>query len=239
MVALLAGALWLAAAQVAAGACADSDADIRSLRNKLCFSFGSQNKACCGGACDGHAGVTAHGQDWPSQAEDMVTLLRKLGSDGTCVNTTVAKSAVAWLDTMQTSTDPATSEGGFMWNFRVFQVQYYDMPRKPGSRIESPSTLGRKCWAFALLTQKLSVMESAQKRIASAASQNLSVFAAQYSAAVPQTMALCKRVMANCFVNASYDPSRKGSCVKKIAEFHYLGFERENVQRGFPVDYPF
>jgi hypothetical protein len=27
------------------------------------------------------------------------------------------------------------------------------MPRKPGDRIESPATLGRKCWAFAYLRQ--------------------------------------------------------------------------------------
>ena len=25
------------------------------------------------------------------------------------------------------------------------------MPRRPGDRIESPATLGRKCWAFAYL----------------------------------------------------------------------------------------
>ena len=29
--------------------------------------------------------------------------------------------------------------------------QYYDMPRKPGDRIESAQTLGRKCWAFTYL----------------------------------------------------------------------------------------
>ena len=28
-----------------------------------------------------------------------------------------------------------------------------DAPRKPGTRIESPDTLGRKCWAFAYLRQ--------------------------------------------------------------------------------------
>ena len=45
--------------------------------------------------------------------------------------------------------------------------------------------------------------------------------------------------MANCFVNQSYDPSRNGTCPTKIFEFHDLGFERENLLRGFPVDYRF
>eukprot|EP01048_Picozoa_sp_COSAG05_P010546 COSAG05_NODE_934_length_6536_cov_9.161100_7_plen_53_part_01 len=27
------------------------------------------------------------------------------------------------------------------------------MPRLPGNRIESPGTLGRKCWAFAFLNE--------------------------------------------------------------------------------------
>ena len=35
----------------------------------------------------------------------------------------------------------------------ICQVQYYDMPRAPGARVESPATLGRKCWAFAFLAQ--------------------------------------------------------------------------------------
>ena len=35
------------------------------------------------------------------------------------------------------------------YTWTVFQVQYYDMPRRPDVRIESADTLGRKCWAFA------------------------------------------------------------------------------------------
>ena len=56
---------------------------------------------------------------------------------------------------------------------------------------------------------------------------------------MPLTLGLCERVMANCFVNQSYDPSRNGTCPTKIFEFHDLGFERENLLRGFPVDYRF
>ena len=52
-------------------------------------------------------------------------------------------------------------------------------------------------------------------------------------------MTLCREVMNNCFVNASYDPSRKGSCEKKILDFRFLGFERENLKRAFAISYPF
>ena len=61
----------------------------------------------------------------------------------------------------------------------------------------------------------------------------------KWARAVPLTLGLCERVMANCFVNQSYDPSRNGTCPTKIFEFHDLGFERENLLRGFPVDYRF
>jgi hypothetical protein len=46
--------------------------------------------------------------------------------------------------------------------------------------------------------------------------------------------------MANCFVNATYDPElRNGTCPGAIDEFHYLGFDRENAKRRGFVDYPF
>ena len=118
------------------------------------------------------------------------------------------------------------------------QVQYFDMPRKAGVRIESPDTLGRKCWAMALLAARSSDLAGAQQRLASAG-LNISAFATRYTQTAPQTMDLCERVMANCFVNASYDPSRNGSCPRPIAEFRYLGFERENAKRALPLSYPF
>ena len=73
--------------------------------------------------------------------------------------------------------------------------------------------------------------------------------------------------MANCFLNASYDPSHNGTCPFKVkpcpftrsfslrrrrawpsrpppappqvAQFRDLGFERENALREFAVPYPF
>ena len=63
------------------------------------------------------------------------------------LNTTFARETISWLNNEMSS----QSTGGNWMNtlmWMVFQVQYYDMPRKPGTRIESPDTLG-KCWAFA------------------------------------------------------------------------------------------
>eukprot|EP00041_Stephanoeca_diplocostata_P013549 m.237689 g.237689 ORF g.237689 m.237689 type:complete len:124 (+) comp19377_c1_seq10:399-770(+) len=123
-----------------------------------------------------------------------------------------------------------------MWTYLVFQVQYYDMPRKPGNRIESPATLGRKCWAFAYLRQLWNA--TTLERAVAGAGQSVLNFTTAYNTAVPLTMNLCEEVMANCFVNASYDPSRKGTCPLSIDEFH-AGFLRENILRKDIVKYPF
>jgi hypothetical protein len=102
------------------------------------------------------------------------------------------------------------------------------MPRKPGSRIESPATLGRKCWAFAYLAQ---IWPQLKPKIATAlpgTGLNLDGFVKAYDSAVPLTMGLCEQVMANCFVNASYDPGkRNGTCAGAVGEF-YVGFQWEN-----------
>jgi len=200
--------------------------------------------------------------DWPNQAIYMNDLLDALKNTSTeCLATPTAVDIVSWLDTSQA--DPATS-GSWAWTYVDFQVpfvfllflyspllprwrpcrgdcggqvQYYDMPRQPGTRIESPGTLGRKCWAFAYLRQ---VWDPAPLNSALAgAGQSAENFVAMYEEAVPLTMDLCWDVMANCFVNATYDPSRNGTCPGAIDEFHYLGFDRENALRRGIVDYPF
>ena len=43
---------------------------------------------------------------------------------------------------------------------------------------------------------------------------------------------------ANCFVNASFNPKRNGTCPMAIAQFRG-GFLRENIQRADVVQYPF
>jgi len=57
---------------------------------------------------------------------------------------------------------------------------------------------------------------------------DLADFVGAWDDAIPFSMDLCNKVMANCFVNATYDPElRNGTCPSSIDEF-YVGFSWEN-----------
>ena len=57
---------------------------------------------------------------------------------------------------------------------------------------------------------------------------DLADFVGAWDDAIPFSMDLCNKVMANCFVNATYDPElRNGTCPSAIDEF-YVGFIWEN-----------
>ena len=210
--------------------CDDSDSNLLRKKEKICASLVQGETSWCG---EDFKNVTAH-TDWPNQAVYMEDFLDTLISPETCLNTTVAADLVSWLDNTQSD---ANITGNFAWTWDVFQVQYYDMPRKPGTRIESPDTLGRKCWAFAYLTAKWQpdLLQSALSP------HNLSVakYISMSENSIPLTMGLCEKAMANCFENSTYTPSRNGTCSLKIADFHYLGFDRENLKRHNVLKYPF
>ena len=200
--------------------CAASDAKLRKWREMLCSSLTQANTPWCG---EFHRNGAA--TDWPSQAVYMVQILATLKSPDTCLNTTFARDTVGWLNAMQTTAVSTT--GNFFWTWLVFQVQYYDMPRHPGVRIEAPDTLGRKCWAFAFLKEQFG-----EQALVDALRQHalqMPSFISNYTAAIPLTMDLCDKVRANCFLNSSYDPRHSGTCPAKLAEF-VLGFERENFK---------
>lgn len=206
--------------------CLMSDAKLIHLKDVICESLG----------CETVFNVTAQ-KDWPNQAIYMKNLLRALINPDTCLDTPVAKAVVAWLEI----TDAEKSL--WWWTWEVFQVQYYDMPRNEGDRIESPATLGRKCWAFAYLTQIWPDIKPALETTMDKAGLNMKPYIDEYDYAIELTMPLCNEVMANCFVNASYDPSRNGTCPGPVGEF-YVGFQWENGcneenYRGDRVDYPF
>ena len=61
----------------------------------------------------------------------MHALLHTLASNSTCLNTSYARASAVWVDDAMTSLSYA---GNFMWTWLVFQVDYYAMPRKSGSR---------------------------------------------------------------------------------------------------------
>lgn len=211
--------------------CSASDANLTHLRDTVCRSLVGSGVPWC----PYPANATA-AEDWPNQAVYLNNLLLALASPATCLHTPTARDVVSWLNTSQA--DPQVS-GAFMNTWQVFQVQYYDMPRVPGARIESPDTLGRKCWAFAYLAQMWGAEAAPLARALGAAGLSAAAYSAAADAAIPQTMQLCEEVMANCFVNATYNPERNGTCPLDIFAFHILGFDRENVLRGGIVSYPF
>ena len=211
-------------------ACDESDENLRRLKERVCASLVQSKTSFCGSDFENATANT----DWPNQAVYMLDFLDALISNDTCLKTSTTRNLVRWLDETQSN---VTIQGNFGWTWKVFQVQYYDMPRKPGTRIESPDTLGRKCWAFAYLSANAN-FEKLQKVLKS---QNLSAskFISMGEDSILLTMNLCEKVMANCFQNSTYTPSRNGTCPLKISEFHYLGFDRENLKRDFVVRYPF
>jgi hypothetical protein len=211
--------------------CAASDANLLHLRWMVCRSLVGPGTPWCLYPVNVSAA-----EDWPNQAVYLNEVLLALTSPSTCLGTATALDTVRWLNSSQAD---AAVAGSFMNTWVVFQAQYYSMPRGAGERVEAPDTLGRKCWAFAYLAQTWEEEAAAIESALLAAGLSAAAYARAVTAAVPQTMQLCEQVMANCFVNASYDPRRNGTCAGDIFDFHYLGFERENVLRGNVVKYPF
>ena len=211
--------------------CAKSDQTLYLQREKVCSSLVQGVTPWCGTSWKN---VSAD-HDWPNQAVYFQELLNSIASDATCLNTSYGIETLLWVNNTQGS--PNIS-GNFMNTWLVFQVQYYDMPRLPGTRIESPDTLGRKCWAFAYLAQFWNVRDVILERSEKVGVEMLP-FVKTYDRAIPLTLELCDKVLANCFVNASYSPSRNGTCPWKVKDFKYLGFDRENIKRKSVVKYPF
>jgi hypothetical protein len=196
--------------------CARSDANILALHELYCASMGPSWRCPLGN-------YTA-ARDWPSQAVYMNNILVAVVDPSTCLDTAIASGIVEWLNNF--STDPQWSM--WWWNWYIFQPQYYDMPRKQGARIESPATLGRKCWAFAYLAQTWKELRPQIISTMDRAKINLTSLVLAYDDAVPMSIKLCDEVMANCFVNATYDPAlRNGTCPDFIGQF-FVGFSWEN-----------
>lgn len=171
--------------------------------------------------------ITTNDKDWPAQAVFMKDLLDLIMDPETCLDTDYAVETANWLD--GEINDPDV-DGSYMWTYLVFQVQYYDMPRKEGDRIESPGTLGRKCWAMAYNKQVWRPEELEKVLVDNNLNPNKN-FITLWNEAIPITMDLCYEVEENCFLNQTYDPSYNGTCPKDIKEFHF-GYERENHKKN-------
>ena len=222
-------ALLAAATSAAAPDCAASDERLSRARGLICGSLvGTPGPDWC-------VNDNAYAQkDWPTQAVYMKDLLDLFVAPDTCLDTPYAADTANWLDGEISDTEVG---GSYMWTYLVFQVQYYDMPRNEGDRIESPATLGRKCWAMSY-SKDVWNPEPLSAALAFAGLNANEKFIGLYNDAIPLTMDLCYKVEENCFVNATYDATRNGTCPVDITEFE-LGFERENLKRKNVVEYPF
>jgi len=228
---LWAAVLTLSAARELDG-CGASDANLLFRRQRICASLTQSPSYYCGESWKNVSKDVAH-EDWPSQATYMHDMLAALSGPTTCLNTSYAKDTVEWMNTAMSN--ETLAGGSFMGTWLDFQVGYFQTPMPPTApRIESPSTLGRKCWAFAYLKQlwEPTLLETAVQ----AAGLNISFFISEYNKAIPLTFALCEKVIHNCFLNASVAP--RPPCPASVDEFH-VGFERENILRGDIVQYPF
>jgi hypothetical protein len=207
--------------------CEASDQVLLHWRKMLCNSLVQGWTPYCQ---DDWQNVTAS-KDWPNQAVYMQNILTTLASPSTCLNTSYAGETTTWLDGQMAN---LTTTGNFMWTWQVFQVQYYDTPRKPGTRIEAPDTLGRKCWAMAFLAQEWPAVHKPLTARLARSGLNITVLAAAYEEAIPLTMQLCQKVICNCFLNTTYDPSHSGRCKLDVDKFHFAGFDREAIHPGRP-----
>lgn len=224
---------WLRTAgtrfEQAGSTCPQSDAQMSILRQTLCRSLVGPTTPWCESDKD----IKAHG-DWPSQTAYFYELVAFLeNSAASCLNTSYAADTLSWFN--GPLSDPSVS-GSYAWTWEIFQVQYYAMPRPAGERIESPWTLGEKCWAFTALQQRVDLAPLATR--AATVGATIANATAMYTYSAPLTMQLCREVMANCFLNESYDPSRKGTCPLSVDEFKG-GWDWENLKFGSKVTYPF
>ena len=147
---LWAAVLTLSAARELDG-CGASDANLLFRRQRICASLTQSPSYYCGESWKNVSKDVAH-EDWPSQATYMHDMLAALSGPTTCLNTSYAKDTVEWMNTAMSN--ETLAGGSFMGTWLDFQVDYFQTPMPPTApRIESPSTLGRKCWAFAYLKQ--------------------------------------------------------------------------------------
>lgn len=210
--------------------CDESDKRLSEARGYVCASLVDPDTPwCLSSSSEADAD-----HDWPNQAVYMKNLLDLFVDPTTCLDTDYAADTANWLD--GEISDPNVG-GSYMWTYMVFQVQYYDMPRKEGDRIESAGTLGRKCWAMAYNKQMWNP-EPLETALTTSGLNPNENFISLYNEAIPLTMDLCYEVEENCFVNATYDASRNGTCPGEIKYFH-MGFDRENLKRKNVVNYPF
>ena len=219
--------------------CHDSDQQLLHEQGVNCASYVGSIEANTGDFAwcptNGIKSKAVH-KDWPAQAVYTQKLLSTLAAPTTCLNTTVATNVTRWLDDAFVK---ASVPGSFGWTILVFQPMYYEMPRKAGDRIESPWTLGLKCWAAAFLQQTWATIRDPFVHALKTNHDAVSATITTMDHGTQNSVKLCGEVMANCFVNATYDPAlRNGTCPLAVDEFR-AGFDWENALHGTHIHFGF
>lgn len=129
--------------------CSASDAALTSATELYCGSMVGWTTSWCPST---EAITNKAKKDWPSQSiyfVDILQLLQRVPATS-CLMTPVANFTVEWLNTYQTN---ISLPGSLVqtWASPTGQPNYFEMPRPAGARIESPWTLGMKCYAFSYL----------------------------------------------------------------------------------------
>lgn len=208
--------------------CTEFDQHLEIQKETICSSLVQSPTDWCG---DSFINISSE-RDFPMQSKYFVTLLETILSNGQCLNTSVGTAVVKWLNGPMAN---VSLSGSFLWTYH-WQLGYFAMPRPHNDRIESPYTLGMKCWAYAFLSRTW--QPQALLEVTSNAGLDVTTFVNEYNSTVAPTMLACSEVIANCFVNASYSPLRNGTCPLSVDLFH-LGYEFQSVRCGGNVPYPF
>jgi hypothetical protein len=201
----------------------------------VCSSLSGKVDACCP-ANFGPYNANGVAHDWPMQASYMVNLLDTLAQlPPSCQTDSRLAAVFNYLNTN------ANSSYSCSWSncWTVFQFDYYILPRPPGSkRVESPTTLGYKSFAFSLMSETWEKLTATSPAIPSLkwALPSLGPLKAMFDYAIPESLLVSNRVCQSCFLNASYG---NRSCPLQTGLFK-LGWELQAIRtrsKGIQYNY--
>lgn len=214
----------------ASPACAATDQQLATQIGISCSSFGgpTANSICCpAGMWPNRPSWAKH--DWPMQSRYFANVLQTLASlPAGCRATPTVLQALSWLN-VNAGSDTCSVN----WSWASFQFQYYILPRpSPSERVESPFTLGEKCFAFSLLADTFAMTRSALQKFGKILAPALNMFAAN----IPIGATLCNEDCWACWKNQTRNFALNGTCPMSVIEFK-AGFEYETVRTQSNVKY--
>ena len=147
------------------------------------------------------------------------------------------KGYVHWLNYWMANSSVA---GTWANELLVFQPGYFAMPIHR-IRVETPWTLGLKCWAMSYLEERLVPLMSEMAVHMKGAFTGAHSFVNVTTRAAAGGVQQCHMVKANCFHNSTYQPAKhNNTCPLLYLEFHG-GWNWQNLKAPSQdrVSYPF